>query len=219
MKWIKQYIDYKGITVYSFEKKIGTRSTIDKAIKTNSKLRSDILAKIIEKFDDIRAEWLLTGEGEMLKETPQKQPVQSSKNWQKEVEIDPRIYEIQDRAAELGLAAFDIYKATGISYETIKNILLNGPRATRSKTLNKVLSYLQEKAGHTGTLELKKEFITIKDQETIKKIEDFSKLSIEEKLNRLYKQSSQQHRKVDLLVKYIDDASTTLKIKKQQEKS
>lgn len=66
MNWLKEYIDYKGISVLSFEKSIGTRSTIDKAIKNNSNLRSDILAKIIETYTDISPEWLLTGKGKML---------------------------------------------------------------------------------------------------------------------------------------------------------
>ena len=66
MNWLKEYIDYKGISVLSFEKSIGTRSTIDKAIKNNSNLRSDILAKIIETYTDINPEWLLTGKGKML---------------------------------------------------------------------------------------------------------------------------------------------------------
>lgn len=66
MRWLKKYIDYKGISVLSFEKSVGTRSTIDKAIKNDSNLRSDLLAKIIETYPEISPSWLLTGEGRMI---------------------------------------------------------------------------------------------------------------------------------------------------------
>ena len=66
MNWLKNYIDYKGLSVLRFEKSVGTRSTIDKAIKNNTNLRSDMLAKIIEVYKDINPSWLISGKGEML---------------------------------------------------------------------------------------------------------------------------------------------------------
>jgi len=66
MNWLKEYIDYKGLSVLGFEKSIDTRSTIDKAIKSNSNLRGNILAKIIETYPDLNPKWLVTGKGEML---------------------------------------------------------------------------------------------------------------------------------------------------------
>ena len=66
MNWLKNYIEYKAISVLSFEKSVGTRSTIDKAIKNSSNLRSDLLAKIIETYSDINPSWLITGKGKML---------------------------------------------------------------------------------------------------------------------------------------------------------
>jgi len=283
MKWIQQYIDYKGITVYNFEKKLGTRSTIHKAIKSNSKLRSDILSKIIETFSDIRAEWLLTGEGEMIKETPQKQPIMSKNSlikqnilqyidykritkykfykltgitrgfldsssgsseetiakfiayfkdvnisWlltgegemlketpqnqpiklpktpQKKISTDPRIYEIQELTAQLHLTAFGIGKDLGIATETIKNIIINGPRATRSKTLAIVLKYLHQKAGHTGTAELAEEFILKEPTTNYLKINEFNKLSIEEKLTHLHKQLITHDKKTAIGLKSVE---------------
>lgn len=67
MHWLKKFIDYKGLSVLSFEKSIATRSAIDKAIKNSSNLRSSLLAKIIEVYPDIEPHWLLTGQGNMLK--------------------------------------------------------------------------------------------------------------------------------------------------------
>jgi len=66
MHWLKEYIDYKGYSILYFEKSIGTRSTIDKAIKNSSNLRGNILAKIIETYPDINPKWLITGKGKML---------------------------------------------------------------------------------------------------------------------------------------------------------
>jgi len=68
MHWLKSYIDYKGMSVLAFEKSVDTRSAIDKAIKKSSNLRSDILAKIIEKYPDVNPKWLLSGKGNMLVE-------------------------------------------------------------------------------------------------------------------------------------------------------
>lgn len=66
MYWIKKFIDYQRLTVFSFEKKLGIRGTIDKAIKNKSSVRSDLLSKILEEFPNISAYWLITGKGEML---------------------------------------------------------------------------------------------------------------------------------------------------------
>ncbi len=72
MNWLKQFIDYKGLTVFSFEKKIGIRSTIQKAIRDNSNLGSNNLAKIVSEFPEINPDWLLTGTGEMLRSIEEK---------------------------------------------------------------------------------------------------------------------------------------------------
>lgn len=66
MNWLRKYIDHLGVSVLHFEKSVNTRSTIDKAIKNNSNLRSDILAKIIEVYPDVNPKWLISGEGNML---------------------------------------------------------------------------------------------------------------------------------------------------------
>ena len=67
INWIKQLIDYKDISILSFDKSIGTKSTIEKVIKNNSNIRSDHLTKIIETYPEINTLWPLTGNGEMLK--------------------------------------------------------------------------------------------------------------------------------------------------------
>ena len=198
---ILQYIDYKGISKYKFYKLTGiTRGFLD----SPSGSSEETIAKFISYFKDVDISWLLTGKGNMLKKPENKQKLNHPVPAQKKIIADPRIYEIQELASQLDLTSFGISKDLGISYQTIDNILLNGPRATRSKTLNEVLSYLQHKAGHTGTIELKKEFVIISSEESIKKAAAFNKLSIEEKLNELYKQIEHHHKKTDVAVKFIE---------------
>lgn len=68
---ILQIIEYYNFSIRSFEKKIGTSNgQISKCIARNSAIKSDILAKILEICPDIDANWLITGNGEMLKRTP-----------------------------------------------------------------------------------------------------------------------------------------------------
>jgi len=65
---IKQVIDYKQISTRQFEQKIGTSNgVIAKILAKNTDLSGMWLSKIVEIFPDINSEWLLTGEGNMLK--------------------------------------------------------------------------------------------------------------------------------------------------------
>lgn len=56
-----------GETVFSLEKKLGLSHTrLDKAITRNSRLSSDILDKIIDKYPNVNREWLQAGQGHWL---------------------------------------------------------------------------------------------------------------------------------------------------------
>lgn len=61
---IKEYIDFKGITKYEFCKKLGFSN---KFLDNSSNMGTDKACKIIHYYTDINPEWLLTGEGDMLK--------------------------------------------------------------------------------------------------------------------------------------------------------
>lgn len=61
---IKQYLDYKGISDYRFEKELFlSKGYINKAKNPTS----DVLIKMCGIYTDISTEWLLRGEGSMLK--------------------------------------------------------------------------------------------------------------------------------------------------------
>lgn len=66
---IKQYIDYKGITISSFEREAGmSNGSFASQLKKNKTIGVDKLENILTIFPDINTEWLLTGTGPMLKE-------------------------------------------------------------------------------------------------------------------------------------------------------
>lgn len=67
-KRIKQIIDYYGHTVNSFEQKIlVSRGTIGRVLAGKITLKYETIRKICETFRNISSDWLLLGEGEMLR--------------------------------------------------------------------------------------------------------------------------------------------------------
>lgn len=65
---LKKYIEYKGLNNSNFEKKNNlSNGYINTQLKRNSYLGEGVLTKILENCKDINPEWLLTGQGEMLK--------------------------------------------------------------------------------------------------------------------------------------------------------
>lgn len=65
---IKVLADNEGITISALEKTIGaSRGVISKAITNGTDIQSKWLELICENFRKYSGEWLLTGEGEMLK--------------------------------------------------------------------------------------------------------------------------------------------------------
>lgn len=61
---VKQYIDYKGISKYKFCKDLGFSN---KFLDNSSNMGTDKACKILHHYPEVNAQWLLTGEGEMLK--------------------------------------------------------------------------------------------------------------------------------------------------------
>lgn len=63
---VREYLDYKGITKYKFCNDLGFSN---KFLDNSSNMGTDKACKILHHYPDINSEWLLTGNGEMLKET------------------------------------------------------------------------------------------------------------------------------------------------------
>ncbi len=66
---IIQLIEFKGIAKENFYKKIGVTSANFRGKAKESDVSSITIAKILSEIPDARPEWLLTGKGEMLKQS------------------------------------------------------------------------------------------------------------------------------------------------------
>lgn len=64
---LKQYIDYKGISISAFEKSIGmANASFRNSLKNNGTIGCDKLERILHKYPDLNIKWLFDGEGEMV---------------------------------------------------------------------------------------------------------------------------------------------------------
>ncbi|MEI7486940.1 MAG: hypothetical protein WCJ72_05935 [Chryseobacterium sp.] len=65
---IKQFIDYKELTLNSFSISVGaSNSYFNKILRDNNSIGSDRIEKILRTYPEINPEWLILGNGEMLK--------------------------------------------------------------------------------------------------------------------------------------------------------
>jgi len=71
-KRLLQIADYLGMSVRGFETACELQRGNISNMSENGAIGSDKLSKIIDKFPDINLEWLLTGNGQMLKSNVQK---------------------------------------------------------------------------------------------------------------------------------------------------
>lgn len=64
---IKEYYEYKGMNSRSFSLSVGRSGAyFSNSLKKGSSPTSDMLSYIFEKYDDLNARWVLTGEGKMI---------------------------------------------------------------------------------------------------------------------------------------------------------
>lgn len=66
---LKEYLDYKSISVSVAEKEINiSNASLSKPFKNNTSIKTDTLEKFLITYPEISPEWLLTGKGSMLNE-------------------------------------------------------------------------------------------------------------------------------------------------------
>lgn len=75
---ISIYIKNKGVTKESFFSSTGISASNFKGKGALSELGGDKIAKILTVYEDLNADWLLTGRGSMFKEETLKQPEEKS---------------------------------------------------------------------------------------------------------------------------------------------
>ena len=67
---IKKYIDYKGVTTQKFEKEVGfSNGAFASQLKNNRTIGVDKLENILISYPEISPNWLLTGKGNMIKDS------------------------------------------------------------------------------------------------------------------------------------------------------
>ena len=67
---IEQFAENQGVKIGAFEKKIGaSKGVLSRAIAQKTDIQSKWLSKLVENFPQIDANWLLTGEGSMYRDT------------------------------------------------------------------------------------------------------------------------------------------------------
>lgn len=75
---LKEYIDYRGISVAAFERSIGmANASFGKSLKNKGAIGTDKLEKILSTYPEISPAWLMTGEGDMLKTKRTSEPPQA----------------------------------------------------------------------------------------------------------------------------------------------
>lgn len=72
---IKDFIDTKGISVSAFERSIGmSNASFGKSLKNGGAIGTDKLENILNTYPEINPNWLITGNGSMLKSDEQPLP-------------------------------------------------------------------------------------------------------------------------------------------------
>ena len=67
---IKQYIDYKDISLRGFELSIGlSNGSFTSQLKNGKTIGVDKLEKILQVYDELNPDWVLIGKGSMLRES------------------------------------------------------------------------------------------------------------------------------------------------------
>ena len=115
---LQEIIDYAGLNVSSFAKKIGV---VDQTIRgivvqRRNKPGFDILAKILQTFTWINAEWLITGKGEMIKQETTSKTENSPSLIQYLREKDLKIEKLIEEKTELKIK-FEMAKKTNVQKE------------------------------------------------------------------------------------------------------
>lgn len=129
---ILEYIEYKGITLYSVEKRLGWSHY---SVMGSKSIKSERLCEFIRVYDDISLDWLFRDEGPMLREMGTKDRVEAGVK-----EID--IKESREFDPDSGLTVSQIEKLD----REFQIILLNATKAfsDRIEHYKRKLSKLEE---------------------------------------------------------------------------
>ena len=100
---LKQYIDFKGISVAAFERSIGmANASFGKSLKKQGAIGTDKLENILNIYPDISPAWLLKGEGNMILTGEVSQPTQEPAPTYLLNMVNEKDLTIMEQAEEIG---------------------------------------------------------------------------------------------------------------------
>ena len=100
---LKQYIDFKGISVAAFERSIGmANASFGKSLKKQGAIGTDKLENILNIYPDISPAWLLKGEGNMILTGEVSQPTQEPAPTYLLNMVSEKDLTIREQAEEIG---------------------------------------------------------------------------------------------------------------------
>lgn len=100
---LKQYIDFKGISVAAFERSIGmANASFGKSLKKQGAIGTDKLENILNIYPDISPSWLLKGEGNMILTGEVSQPTQEPAPTYLLNMVNEKDLTIREQAEEIG---------------------------------------------------------------------------------------------------------------------
>lgn len=68
---LKKYLDFKGVSTSTAEKELTiSNGSLSKPFNNGTTIKTDTLEKFLKYYLDISADWLLTGSGPMIKQSP-----------------------------------------------------------------------------------------------------------------------------------------------------
>lgn len=132
---LKEYIDKKGITIAAFERSIGmSNASFGKSLKNGKAIGTDKLENILMVYQDINLIWLLTGQGEMLKEEViQPSPSLPEDSFiykmyqEKEKQVQQLTEELRAMERKVGNLEAELKHAETLGYRTAENVSIKKP--------------------------------------------------------------------------------------------
>lgn len=86
---LNEYIDHKGVSLNAFDKSIGaSNGYIGRQIKNKASVGGDVIEKISCEYTDLNLEWLITGQGSMLKGAIKEVPVAQEEETRPRIPMD-----------------------------------------------------------------------------------------------------------------------------------
>lgn len=122
---IIEYIDYKGITKESFYTESGVSASNFKGKGAISELGGDKIAKILTLYDDLDAQWLLIGQGEMIKQPTASVPVVNKFELRTDQEVEQQrvpLFEMEAAASILSIETDPHKEMRPTGYISIPNL-------------------------------------------------------------------------------------------------